>query len=106
MMFVRHNVAGWQEPSDMVFEPSPVWHDDDAMAVDENAKIFLRNVLGKSKSQLVELRREVEKKQQEVEGVKRIKQNIREGKDKRDEVELVRRCFPCKMICTKSSANA
>jgi len=93
MMFVRHNVAGWQEPSDMVFEPSPVWHDDDAMAVDENAKIFLRNVLGKSKSQLVELRREVEKKQREVEGVKRIKQNIREGKDKRDEVELVRAMF-------------
>ena len=93
MMFIRHNIAGWQEPSDMVFEPSPVWHDDDRMAVDENAKIFLRNVLGKSKSQLGELRREVDKKRREVEGVKRIKQDIRAGKDGRDEVELVRATF-------------
>lgn len=93
MMFVRHNVAGWQEPPDMAFEPSPVWHDEDTMAVDENSKIFLRNVLGKSKSQLGELRREVEKKRREVDGVKRIKQDIRAGKDKRDEVELVRALF-------------
>lgn len=77
----------------MAFEPSPVWHDEDAMAVDENAKIFLRNVLGKSKSQLGDLRREVEKKRREVDGVKRIKQDIRAGKDKRDEVELVRALF-------------
>lgn len=93
MMFVRHNLAGWQEPPDMAFEPSPVWHDEDAMAVDENSKIFLRNVLGKSKSQLGDLRREVEKKRREVDGVKRIKQDIRAGKDKRDEVELVRALF-------------
>jgi len=93
MMFVRHNLAGWQEPPDMAFEPSPVWHDEDAMVVDENSKIFLRNVLGKSKSQLGDLRREVEKKRREVDGVKRIKQDIRAGKDKRDEVELVRALF-------------
>lgn len=77
----------------MIFEPSPVWHDDDAMAIDENAKIFLRNVLGKSKGQVGELRREVDKKRKELEGVKRIKQNVRDGKDKRDEVELVRAMF-------------
>ena len=77
----------------MTFEPSPVWHDDDAMSVDENAKIFLRNVLSKSKSQLGDLRREVEKKRREVDGVNRVKQDIRAGKDKRDEVELVRALF-------------
>ena len=88
----KHQVQ-WQEPADMVFEPSPVWLDDNAMAVDDAAKIFLRNVLGKSKSQMRELKRDVESKRKEVETVQRIRQNIREGKDKRDEVELVRAIF-------------
>ena len=77
----------------MVFEPSPVWHDDDAMAVDETARIFLRNILSKSKSQTAELKREVESKRREVDRVKVLRQNIREGKDKRDEVEVVRAIF-------------
>ncbi|KAI9717656.1 MAG: hypothetical protein M1812_004601 [Candelaria pacifica] len=93
MMFVRHNTAAWQEPPDMVFEPSPVWHDDAAMVVDEPAKIFLRNVLGRSKGQVNELKREVDSKRREVEGVKRIRVSIKEGKDKRDEVEVVRAIF-------------
>jgi hypothetical protein len=93
MMFVRHNAAPWQEPANKGFEPSPVWHDDDTMVVDETAKVFLRNVLGKSKAQLGDLRREVDKKRREVEGAKRIKQQVREGKDKRDEVEIVRAIF-------------
>ena len=93
MMFLRHNIANWQEPSDMKFEPSPVWHDDEAMAVDDAAKVFLRNILGKSKGQLAELKREVEKKRREVDNVKRARQSIREGKDKRDEVEVVRAIF-------------
>lgn len=74
----------------MAFEPSPVWLDDSSMATDETAKVFLRNVLGRSKSQLKDLKQEVEKKRREVENVKRIRQSIREGTDKRDEVELVR----------------
>jgi hypothetical protein len=93
MMYVRHNAAPWQEPSDKVFEPSPVWHDDDAMIVDETAKIFLRNMLGKSKGQLGELRRDVEQKRKGIENAKKVKQAIRDGKDKRDEVEVVRALF-------------
>jgi hypothetical protein len=93
MMFVRHNAVGWQEPANKQFEPSPVWHDDDAMIVNDTAKVFLRNVLSKSKGQLGELRREVDKKRREVEGAKRVKQQIREGKDKRDEVEIVKAIF-------------
>ncbi|KFY96340.1 hypothetical protein V500_02479 [Pseudogymnoascus sp. VKM F-4518 (FW-2643)] len=86
MMFVRHNAAPWQEPPNKAFEPSPVWHDDDSMIVDEPAKVFLRNMLNKSKSQLGDLRREVDMRRKEVEGLKRIQQSVREGKDKRDEV--------------------
>ena len=93
MMFVRHNAGPWQEPANKAFEPSPVWHDDGIMVVDETAKVFLRNVLGKSKAQLGDLRREVDKKRREVEGVKRVKQQIREGKDKRSEVEVVGALF-------------
>ena len=77
----------------MGFEASPVWLDDNSMAMDETAKIYLRNVLGKSKGQLRDLKQETEKKRREVENVKRVRQSIREGKDKRDEVELVRGLF-------------
>ncbi|KZF23597.1 putative actin polymerization protein Bzz1 [Xylona heveae TC161] len=93
LMFARHNIASWQEPGNMGFEPSPVWHDDDAMVVDDHAKTFLRNLLSKSKGQLSELRREGDRIGREVEALKRIRQNIREGKDKRDEIEMVRNLF-------------
>ncbi|OTA85787.1 hypothetical protein M434DRAFT_400110 [Hypoxylon sp. CO27-5] len=93
MMYIRHNMGAWQEPPDKVFEPSPVWHDDDLMVTDEVAKVFLRNVLNKSKSQLGELRREVDKKRREIEGVKRIKQRIREGTENKDEVQVVQQIF-------------
>ena len=93
MMFVRHNAAGWQEPPNKLFEASPLWHDDDAMITNDAAKVFLRNVLSKSKGQLGDLRREVDKKLREVEGAKKVKQQIREGKDKRDEVEIVKAIF-------------
>ncbi|KAB5535073.1 hypothetical protein GE09DRAFT_972532 [Coniochaeta sp. 2T2.1] len=93
MMYISHNMGGFQEPPDKVFEPSPVWHDDDAMVVDETAKIYLRNVLNKSKGQLGDLRREVDKKRREVEAVKRVKQRIREGTEKKDEVAVVSQIF-------------
>ncbi|KAK1255440.1 hypothetical protein MKX08_009435 [Trichoderma sp. CBMAI-0020] len=93
MMYMRHNMGAFHEPPDKVFEASPVWHDDDLMIVDETAKIYLRNVLTKSKSQLAELRREVDKQRREVETVKRLKQRVREGKEKKDEVEVIRTLF-------------
>ena len=93
LMFMKHNVSPWQEPLDIAFEPSPVWLDDNAMATDETAKVFLRNVLGKSKTQLKELKPEVDRKRREVDGVKMVRQKIREGRDKRDEIEIVKMMF-------------
>lgn len=93
MMFMRHNAGAWQDPADFQFEPSPVWLDDGNVATDDAAKVFLRNVLTKSKGQLGEYRRELDKKRREVENAKKIRQSIREGKDKRDEVEVVRAIF-------------
>ncbi|POS83656.1 hypothetical protein EPUL_005158, partial [Erysiphe pulchra] len=93
MMFVKHNLAPWQEPPDKSFIPSPIWHDDNAMVVDDVAIVYLQNLLSKSKAQLGDLRREADKKRREIESTKRIKQQIREGKDDRDEVEIVRSIF-------------
>lgn len=93
MMYIRHNMGSWQEPADKVFEESPVWHDEDNMVTDEMAKVYLRNVLNKSKSQLGDLRREVDKKKREIEGLKRTKQRIRDGTEQKDEVQLVTQIF-------------
>ncbi|KAK8089894.1 Protein BZZ1 [Apiospora hydei] len=93
LMYIQHNQGSWQEPADKAFEPSPVWHDDDTMVTDDSAKVYLRNVLNKSKSQLGDLRREVDKKRREVEGIKRVKQRIREGTEQKDEVQVVTQIF-------------
>lgn len=93
LMFLRHNLTQWQEPPDKGFEPSPIWHDDAAMIVDDLAKVFLRNILSRSKAQLADLKRDVDTKRRGVEAAKRVKQQVREGKDKRDEVEVVRGIF-------------
>jgi hypothetical protein len=93
MMFVRHNAGGWQEPGDFQFEPSPVWLDDGNLAVDESAVTFLRNVLLKTKGSLGDHRRDLDKKLKEVENAKAVRRNIKEGKDKRDEVDVVRAIF-------------
>lgn len=93
MMYIRHNMGGFQEPADKAFEPSPVWHDEGVMVVDEAAKVYLRNLLNKSKGQLGELRREADKKRRDVDAMKRTKQRIREGTEQKDEVSIVAQTF-------------
>ncbi|EHY60933.1 Protein BZZ1 [Exophiala dermatitidis] len=92
-MFVRHNAVQWQEPPNMVFEPSPVWLDSDNMVTDETAKIFLRNILQKSKPLVSQLKAASAQKRKELENVKKVRENIRAGKDRRDEVDCVRSQF-------------
>lgn len=93
LMFLQHNASQSQEPPNLVFEPSPVWHDDDQMVTDESAKVFLRNMLTKSKTQARDLKLEAERQKKEVEGARRVRDNVRQGKDKRDEVEVVKAIF-------------
>ena len=92
-MFVRHNATQWADPPDLVFEPSPVWLDQDNMATDDTAKIFLRNIQSKSKPLIRELKTESDAKRREVQGAKMVRDNIRTGKDRRDEVEIVKAIF-------------
>ncbi|OAG41326.1 hypothetical protein AYO21_04489 [Fonsecaea monophora] len=89
-MFVRHNAVQWQEPPDLVFEPSPVWLDSDNMMTDDASKVFLRNILQKSKPLINQLKAESAQKRRDLEN---LKQARRAGKDKRDEVEAVRSQF-------------
>ncbi|KAL9017186.1 MAG: hypothetical protein Q9185_005476 [Variospora sp. 1 TL-2023] len=92
-MFLQHNVAHWQEPPDIAFEPSPVWLDDSAMATDDAAKTYLRNLLGKSRGQMHEYKQDADKKRRELDNMKRMRQAVREGRDNRDEVEVMRTVF-------------
>ena len=93
MMFVRHNLVQWNDRPDFAFEPSPIWLDDAAMASDPQSKTYLMNILSKSKDSLSSLRKECDLRQQEVESAKRVRQAIQEGKDGRDEIEVVRAQF-------------
>lgn len=93
MMFLQHNSIQSQESGNVGFEPSPVWHDDAAIITDETAKVFLRNVLGKSKTQVRELRVEADRKKREVESARKIRADIQQGEDNRSEVEVVRSIF-------------
>lgn len=93
MMYMRHNIGAFNEPSDKMFEPSPVWHDDANMIINDMATVYLRNMLSKSKASLGELKRDVDKKRRDVESVKRLKQQVRDGTQKKDEVEVVRSLF-------------
>jgi formin-binding protein 1 len=92
-MFVRHNAVQWMDPPDMVFEPSPVWLDSDEMVVDDTSKIFLRNILSKSKPVGRQLKADLDQKEKELGSVRRARQAIREGKDKRDETDCVKSLF-------------
>jgi hypothetical protein len=93
LMFLQHNVTQSQEPGNFAFEPSTVWHDDASIITDEAAKVFLRNVLSKSKAQVRELRVEADKKKREVEAGKKVREDILSGKDNRNEVDVVRSIF-------------
>lgn len=102
LMFIQHNVTHWSPPADFTFEPSPVWLDDASMAIDPTSQVFLRNILTKSKSSLAELRREVDGKRQQVDSAKQVRALIREGKDKRDEAQVLQSQFQMQEILHES----
>jgi len=101
-MFSRHNSGNSNVPGDMNFEPSPVWHDEATLAVDEASKHFLRNVLLKSKGQLMDSRRDVDGKRREVENMQNVRRQIHAGKDQRDEVEVAKSLFQLQELLHES----
>ncbi|KAI5302922.1 hypothetical protein KEM56_000217 [Ascosphaera pollenicola] len=93
MLFAQHNVPQFAEPPDIPFEPSPVWHDDAMMVTDENAKVFLMNVLTRSKASINELKADADRKRAEVERAKESRKLAREGKIKATELRVVNGLF-------------
>lgn len=55
------------EPTDFVFEASPIWHDNPDMVVDDAAQVYLRNMLQKSRKGMEGLKTEVNKRSKEIE---------------------------------------
>lgn len=48
-MYVKHNMGSWKEAADFQFEPSPIWHDEPTMAIDDaDALDKLKVQLGES----------------------------------------------------------
>lgn len=92
-MFLRHNVTQTQEPPNLTFEASPIWHDDELIVTDEAAKVFLRNLLSKSKTQVRELRVEADKHKREVDSSRRNRERARQGQEGVSEVDVVRTLF-------------
>lgn len=74
-MFMRHNaVADWAPPPDFIYEPSPIWHDDDEMIVDDAAQTYLRNKIAKSRRGIMDLRATVEQKRGDIEGLYQLRE--------------------------------
>lgn len=90
-MFAKHNMGGWYEPSDFEFEPSPIWHDTDEIIVDEPAKVFLRNLLGKSRKGLEGAKAQVDTKQREIEGLRKMRDSLKFDEDNsQKEIDVTR----------------
>ncbi|RPA85601.1 actin polymerization protein Bzz1 [Ascobolus immersus RN42] len=78
IMFIKHNASDWQEPPEFQFEPSHIWHDTDQIVTDEYSKVYLRNLVLKSKRGLAEVKGEVDTKRREMEGLMRSKNSVKE----------------------------
>ncbi|GAO52352.1 hypothetical protein G7K_6430-t1 [Saitoella complicata NRRL Y-17804] len=72
-MFVKHNAGGWLEPAEFAFQPSPIWHDSDAIDTSDASKVYLRNLVGKSRGELRDMNATVEAKKREIEGLKNLR---------------------------------
>ena len=85
-MFVTHNKAPWQEPPDFEFEPSPIWHDDPEIVTDDFAKVFLRNMVTKSREGLNKAQPSVILRQQEVE---KLRAGMQSSQDKEAQLNVL-----------------
>ncbi|GMF07698.1 unnamed protein product [Ambrosiozyma monospora] len=66
IMFVKHNMTEWREPSDFYYIPSSIWHDDDEMIVDGNEKTMLKERLNSAGSTYEKLERICTDEKQQV----------------------------------------
>ena len=88
-MFARHNTSPWNEPAEFTFEPSPIWHDDPEIVTDEYAKVFLRNMVSKSRDGLSKIQGTVTLKHQEVD---KLRASVQGSEDREALSNVLLRC--------------
>lgn len=71
-MLIDLHKKEWTEPYDFTFQPTLLWKDNDQMVDSEQAKVLIVNKLGKYQDRLVEVEREIEGKQKEIEGLRNL----------------------------------
>lgn len=80
-MFAKHNIASWNEPPDFLYEPSPIWHDDENMIVNNDAVLqFLRKRLSESSQKLNDKTASTESRYEDLRRVMEEKQNASPSK--------------------------
>lgn len=92
-----HNTTVWTEPADFDFEPSPIWHDNPNMVADEPAKIYLRNLLQKSKRGIEGHRGDIIRRQKEIGDLIAARERVKlDENNAQAEVDSTRVGFPSK----------
>ena len=97
-MFAKHNLAQWSEPPEFVFEPSPIWHEDPEIITDEYAKVFLRNMVTKSREGLQRVQGPITLKHQEVD-------KLRASVEGKENTEAVSNVSPISALGSVKEAN-
>ncbi|CAG8434589.1 6981_t:CDS:10 [Ambispora gerdemannii] len=71
-LFIKYNKKEWDEPPDFFFEPSQAWEDNEELANDENAQVFLSNKLVKAKQRLTDYNSSIETKKKDISGMENL----------------------------------
>ncbi|TID28959.1 hypothetical protein CANINC_002227 [Pichia inconspicua] len=67
MMFMKHNTKNWTEPVDFNYIPSPIWHDDGSMIVNNESVQPLKALLNSASATYESLQRTCDDNKQVVE---------------------------------------
>lgn len=70
--FVARIRKDWVEPYDYNFEPCLLWKDSGSLVTDDYSKIYLANLMSKSKSTLEDHIKEIEARQKELDGLSKL----------------------------------
>lgn len=87
-MFIKHNVKTWKEPSDFLYAPSSVWHDDEHLVVKSQVELQdLKVKLAKAQQQLQTLNSQTESEKAQLSLLNTEKGNLK-SKDPFNPMEL------------------
>lgn len=77
-MFVKHNVKAWKEPSDFLYVPSSVWHDDEHFVVSSDVELQdLKERLAKAVEQFDQLVNQTESEKESLGNLSQERQRIK-----------------------------